>query len=180
MTGGARLCASLQTRHAEYYGIIAGPLPCPSVELVRGATVGPLPPHAEVEVFDLFQSFGEILVQKDSIELIGCCNFLLVASDARLAVWAVPLNDPRRRRGCRYWLDEDADGVWKPLTKSEGAPACEDESSIAHSGQDGTRNPVAFRVGFGALDQGARPVHLNKLLGGDEMIILARYFTRPW
>jgi hypothetical protein len=70
-----------------------------------------LPPHAEVEVFDLFQSFGEILVQKDSIELRGCGNFLLVASDARLAVWAVPLNNPRRRRGCRCWLDEDADGV---------------------------------------------------------------------
>jgi hypothetical protein len=73
--------------------------------------VGRLPPLTEVEVLDLLQSFGEILVQKDSIELRGCGNFLLVASDARLAVWAVPFNDPRRRRGCRCWLDEDADGV---------------------------------------------------------------------
>jgi hypothetical protein len=112
-----------------------------------------LPPRAEVEVFDLIQGFVKIRVQKHPVKLRRGRNFLLVTSDARLAVWAVPLNDPRRRRGCRYWLDKDAEGVWKPLPNSEGAPACEDESSIAHSGQDGTRNPVAFRVGFGTLDQ---------------------------
>jgi nucleoid DNA-binding protein len=58
---------------------------------VRGAAVRPLPPRAEVEVFNLIQSFIEILVQKDSVELRGCGNFLLVATDAILAVRAVPL-----------------------------------------------------------------------------------------
>jgi hypothetical protein len=58
---------------------------------VRGAAVRPLPPRAEVEVFYLIQGFIEILVQKDSVELRGCGNFLLVATDAILAVRAVPL-----------------------------------------------------------------------------------------
>jgi hypothetical protein len=60
-----------------------------------------LPPRPEVEVFNLIQSFIEILVQKDPVELGGCGNFLLITSDARLAVWAVPLSDPRRRGSCR-------------------------------------------------------------------------------
>jgi hypothetical protein len=115
--------------------------------------VGPLPPRAEVEVFDLIQGFVKIRIQKHPVKLRRGRNFLLVTSDSILTVCAVSIKNPLRRGGCRCGLDKDAEGVWKPLPKSEGAPACEDESSIAHSGQDGTGDSVAFGVGFGTLDQ---------------------------
>jgi hypothetical protein len=130
-----------------------------------------LPPRAEVEVFNLIQGFIEILVQKDSVELRGYGNFLLVATDAILAVRAPPLEDPRRR-GCRRCrLDKNANGVWKPLPKSEGTATCEDESPIARPSQDGTWNPVTLGVGFSALNQDAGAIHLSEPLWGDEVII---------
>jgi hypothetical protein len=134
--------------------------------------VGPSSPRAEVEVFNLIQGFIKIYIQKHPVKLRGCGNFLLVASDAILAVWAVSIKYPLRRGCCRSWLDKDADGVRKPPPKSKGATTGEDESSIAQAGQDGTWNPVAFRICFGALDQSTGLVHLSKPLRGDKMIIL--------